>query len=75
MLAHGKLYEHGFAKKRDGHKLCAKSRFDRFFTHHLGISKYRPFATSNVLALGKSYEHDFPKNATVIIFAQTRAQS
>ncbi|RRT59995.1 hypothetical protein B296_00004031 [Ensete ventricosum] len=32
VLAHGKLYEHGFAKKREGHKLCTKlgtkSRFD-----------------------------------------------
>ncbi|RWV79221.1 hypothetical protein GW17_00059678 [Ensete ventricosum] len=40
VLAHGKSYEHGFAKKRDGHKLCAKSRagssFDRFLVHRLG---------------------------------------
>ncbi|RRT37106.1 hypothetical protein B296_00049986 [Ensete ventricosum] len=26
VLAHGKSYEHGFVKKCDGHKLCAKSR-------------------------------------------------
>ncbi|RWV94649.1 hypothetical protein BHE74_00003354, partial [Ensete ventricosum] len=43
VLAHGKSYEHGFVKKRDGHKLCAKSRFDRFFVHRLRISKYWPF--------------------------------
>ncbi|RWV86628.1 hypothetical protein GW17_00051457 [Ensete ventricosum] len=49
VLAHGKSYEHGFAKKGDGHKLCikscAKSSFDRFFTHHVRISKYWPFPT------------------------------
>ncbi|RRT31676.1 hypothetical protein B296_00054676 [Ensete ventricosum] len=36
VLALGKSYEHGFMKKRDGHKLCAESSFDRFFVHHLG---------------------------------------
>ncbi|RWV80482.1 hypothetical protein GW17_00058250 [Ensete ventricosum] len=45
--AHGKSYEHGFTKKCDGHKLCAKSRtnssFDRFFMHRLENSKYWPF--------------------------------
>ncbi|RWV79577.1 hypothetical protein GW17_00059262 [Ensete ventricosum] len=39
VLAHGKSYKHGFTKKLDGHKLCAKSRaessIDRFFVHHL----------------------------------------
>ncbi|RWW35828.1 hypothetical protein BHE74_00059197 [Ensete ventricosum] len=44
LFAHGKLYKHAFAKKYDGHKLCAKSRaessFDRFFVHRLGNSKY-----------------------------------
>ncbi|RZR80494.1 hypothetical protein BHM03_00006532, partial [Ensete ventricosum] len=30
VLAHGKSYEHGFTKKRDGHKVCAESIFDRF---------------------------------------------
>ncbi|RWW60259.1 hypothetical protein BHE74_00032759, partial [Ensete ventricosum] len=39
VLAHGKSYEHDFAKKHDGHKLCAKSRaessFNWFFVHHL----------------------------------------
>ncbi|RWV77204.1 hypothetical protein GW17_00062005, partial [Ensete ventricosum] len=30
ILVHWKSYEHGFMKKRDGHKLCAKSRFDMF---------------------------------------------
>ncbi|RWW61073.1 hypothetical protein BHE74_00031888, partial [Ensete ventricosum] len=45
VLAHGKSYEHGFVKKHDGHKSCAKSRFDRFFVHHLKISIYWPFPT------------------------------
>ncbi|RWV78090.1 hypothetical protein GW17_00060999, partial [Ensete ventricosum] len=49
VLNHGKSYEHGFMKKHDGHKLSVKShadsRFDRFFVHHLGNSKYWPFMT------------------------------
>ncbi|RWW55647.1 hypothetical protein BHE74_00037704, partial [Ensete ventricosum] len=40
VLALGKSYEHDFAKKRDGHKLCAMSSFDRLFMHQLKISKY-----------------------------------
>ncbi|RRT35233.1 hypothetical protein B296_00023903 [Ensete ventricosum] len=40
VLADGKTYEHGFTKKRDGHKLCVESSFDRFFVHHLENSKY-----------------------------------
>ncbi|RWW61839.1 hypothetical protein BHE74_00031080, partial [Ensete ventricosum] len=44
VLVHGKSYKHGFLKKRDGYKLCAKScvmsSFDWFFVHHLGNSKY-----------------------------------
>ncbi|RRT45877.1 hypothetical protein B296_00009928 [Ensete ventricosum] len=47
VLVDGKSYEHGFTKKRNGHKLYAKSRakssFDRFFVHYLRISKYWPF--------------------------------
>ncbi|RWV84994.1 hypothetical protein GW17_00053253 [Ensete ventricosum] len=46
VLAHGKPYENGFAKKCDDHKHCAKSHakssFDRFFVHRLGKSKYWP---------------------------------
>ncbi|RWW42388.1 hypothetical protein BHE74_00052077 [Ensete ventricosum] len=45
VLAHGKLYEHDFMKKRDGHKLCTKSHFDRFFVNYLRISKYWPHPT------------------------------
>ncbi|RRT83495.1 hypothetical protein B296_00001447 [Ensete ventricosum] len=45
VFAHRNLYEHGFAKKCDCHKLCVKSCFDRFFMHHLGNSKYWPFLT------------------------------
>ncbi|RWV80691.1 hypothetical protein GW17_00057996, partial [Ensete ventricosum] len=40
VLAHGKSYEHGFMKKRVGHKLCAESSFDRFFVHRLENSKF-----------------------------------
>ncbi|RWW51768.1 hypothetical protein BHE74_00041860, partial [Ensete ventricosum] len=49
VLAHGKSYKHGFVKKGNGDKLCAKScaksSFDRFFVHHLGNSKYWLFPT------------------------------
>ncbi|RWW43572.1 hypothetical protein BHE74_00050751 [Ensete ventricosum] len=45
LLAHGKSYKHGFVKKYDGHKLCSKSNFDRFFIHRLENSKYWPFPT------------------------------
>ncbi|RRT31594.1 hypothetical protein B296_00057717 [Ensete ventricosum] len=40
VLTYVKSYEHDFTKKCDGHKLCAKLSFDRFFMHRLGISKY-----------------------------------
>ncbi|RZS21950.1 hypothetical protein BHM03_00054666 [Ensete ventricosum] len=44
VLALGKSYEEGFAKKCVGHKLyaksCANSSFNRFFMHHLRILKY-----------------------------------
>ncbi|RZS28562.1 hypothetical protein BHM03_00062168 [Ensete ventricosum] len=43
VLVHGKSCVHGFTKKRDGHRLCAKSSFDRFFVQHLGNSKYWSF--------------------------------
>ncbi|RWV83525.1 hypothetical protein BHE74_00018642, partial [Ensete ventricosum] len=43
VLAHEKSYEHDFMKKCDGYKLCAKScaksSFDQFFGHRLGILK------------------------------------
>ncbi|RWW13490.1 hypothetical protein GW17_00022787, partial [Ensete ventricosum] len=42
---HGKSYEHGFVKKHDSNKLCAKSSFDQFFVHCLETSKYWPFPT------------------------------
>ncbi|RZS19876.1 hypothetical protein BHM03_00052334 [Ensete ventricosum] len=49
VLAHGKSYENGFAKKCDSHKLCAKSHvessFDRFFVYRMRNSKYWPFPT------------------------------
>ncbi|RRT31337.1 hypothetical protein B296_00056943, partial [Ensete ventricosum] len=44
VLAQSKSYEHGSAKKNNGHIFSAKSRaessFDRFFVHRLGNSKY-----------------------------------
>ncbi|RZS16904.1 hypothetical protein BHM03_00048971, partial [Ensete ventricosum] len=64
VFAHGKSYEHGFAKKCDGHKLCAKSRakssFDRFFMH-APSQNFKILAIPNILAFAKSYEHGFVK--------------
>ncbi|RRT31142.1 hypothetical protein B296_00056032, partial [Ensete ventricosum] len=57
VLAHGKSYEHGFMKKRDGHKLCEESSLVRFFVHRLGNSKYWLFTMYH----GNSYEHGFTK--------------
>ncbi|RZS11306.1 hypothetical protein BHM03_00042625 [Ensete ventricosum] len=49
LLAHEKSYKHGFTKKYDGRKFCAKSRaessFDLFFVHRLKNLKYWPFPT------------------------------
>ncbi|RWW66995.1 hypothetical protein BHE74_00025591 [Ensete ventricosum] len=45
VLGHGNSYENGFAKKRYGHKLCAKSSFNRFFVYYLRNSKFKPFPT------------------------------
>ncbi|RWW37394.1 hypothetical protein BHE74_00057502, partial [Ensete ventricosum] len=50
VLARGKSYEHGFTKKRDVHKLpaksCAKWIFNRFFVHRLETSKCWSFPTN-----------------------------
>ncbi|RRT67236.1 hypothetical protein B296_00038115, partial [Ensete ventricosum] len=43
VLALGRSYDHGFVKKCDGHKLCAKSSFNQFFVYRLGNSKFKPF--------------------------------
>ncbi|URE47778.1 hypothetical protein MUK42_31709, partial [Musa troglodytarum] len=40
LLGLGKLNNLSFVKKYDGHKICTKSIFDRFFSHHLENSKY-----------------------------------
>ncbi|RWW39690.1 hypothetical protein BHE74_00054949, partial [Ensete ventricosum] len=49
VFAQGKLYELGFMKKHDGHKLCVKSHkewsFDRFFVNRHKNSKYWSFPT------------------------------
>ncbi|RRT81767.1 hypothetical protein B296_00012073 [Ensete ventricosum] len=70
-------YEHGFAKKCNGHKLCAMSRvessFDRFFMHHLKNSKYWPFPT--YLSMGSCTSMVSRKTVMVINFARSRAQS
>ncbi|RWV86089.1 hypothetical protein BHE74_00048101, partial [Ensete ventricosum] len=45
ILAYKKWYEHGFTKKHNSPKLYKKSRFDRFFVHHLRILKPGPLPT------------------------------
>ncbi|RRT73074.1 hypothetical protein B296_00020370, partial [Ensete ventricosum] len=45
VFSYRKSYEHGFTKKYDGPKLCAKSSFNQFFMHRLENSKYWPFPT------------------------------
>ncbi|RWW54164.1 hypothetical protein BHE74_00039267 [Ensete ventricosum] len=43
VFTHVKSYEHGFTKKCDGYKLCAKLNFDWVFVHRLGNLKYYHF--------------------------------
>ncbi|RWW41021.1 hypothetical protein BHE74_00053515 [Ensete ventricosum] len=49
-------------KKRNGHKLCTKSRTVEFRSvFHAPSQKFRILAIPDVLAHGKSYEHGFMK--------------
>ncbi|RRT35012.1 hypothetical protein B296_00034997 [Ensete ventricosum] len=52
-------YEHGFTKKHDGHKLCAKVEFRSIFC--APSRKFKILAIPDILAHGKSYEHGFMK--------------
>ncbi|RRT62644.1 hypothetical protein B296_00015385 [Ensete ventricosum] len=51
VLTHGKSYEHSFATKYDGHKLCTNLIFVHFFKHRLRI--YR--TQSQILTKPSSY--------------------
>ncbi|RZS23035.1 hypothetical protein BHM03_00055885 [Ensete ventricosum] len=62
-----------FTKKSDGHKLCTKSSFDRFFKHPLGNSNYWPFL--NYLPMGSRTSTVLQKNVTVINFAYCHARN
>ncbi|RRT38799.1 hypothetical protein B296_00028614 [Ensete ventricosum] len=77
VLGHCKSYNHGFAKKRDGHKLCAKSRaessFDRFFVHHLGNSKYWPFPTVEFRSVFRAPSPKFKILAIPDVFAHGKS--
>ncbi|RWV78522.1 hypothetical protein GW17_00060509, partial [Ensete ventricosum] len=73
ILAHGKSYEHGFMKKCDGHKLCAMSRFDRFFMHRLRNSKYWSFPIYS--SMGSHTSMILRKITTVINFMQSHVPS
>ncbi|RRT83497.1 hypothetical protein B296_00001449 [Ensete ventricosum] len=70
VLAHGKSYEHGCTKKCDGHKLCVKLSFDRFFVHHLINSEYYQFRTYCPIRSRTSMI--LRKNTTVIKFVKSR---
>ncbi|RZS23069.1 hypothetical protein BHM03_00055921 [Ensete ventricosum] len=64
VLAHGKSYEQGFAKKLDGHNLFAMSdagnvEFRSVF--RTPSQKFKILAIPNVLAHRKSYEYGFTK--------------
>ncbi|RZS25801.1 hypothetical protein BHM03_00059057 [Ensete ventricosum] len=63
---------HGFAKKHDGQKLYAKVEFRSVFRSP--SQNFKIFTIPNILSHGKSYEHSFTKNATVINFTKSRAQ-
>ncbi|RWW71104.1 hypothetical protein BHE74_00021189 [Ensete ventricosum] len=57
VLAHGRSFEHDFVKKRNGHKLCIKSRrvVVKFRSIFRAPSRnFKILAISNVLAHGKS---------------------
>ncbi|RZS27435.1 hypothetical protein BHM03_00060895 [Ensete ventricosum] len=64
-----------FHKKYDGHKHCAKSRAESTFRSifHAPSQKFKILAIPDVLAHGKSYEHDFTKKLDGHIFARSRA--
>ncbi|RWW50798.1 hypothetical protein BHE74_00042900, partial [Ensete ventricosum] len=62
VLAHGKSYEHGFVKKRNGHKLCVKSCAVKFRSVFRAPSrKFKILVIPVLLAHGKLYEHDIAK--------------
>ncbi|RWW83928.1 hypothetical protein BHE74_00007534, partial [Ensete ventricosum] len=73
VLANWKSYEHGFTKKRDGHKHYAKSGFDLFFVHRLRISKYWSFPMYQ--PMGSHTSMVSQKTTMVIKFAQSLVQS
>ncbi|RWW63680.1 hypothetical protein BHE74_00029127 [Ensete ventricosum] len=56
ILARGKLYGHGFAKKRD-----VTCKFEFLSIFYAPSRNFKILAIPNVLANGNSYEHDFTK--------------
>ncbi|RZR96098.1 hypothetical protein BHM03_00025059, partial [Ensete ventricosum] len=78
VLAHGKLYEHGFVKKCDDHKLCAKSRaessFNQFLVHCLGNSKYWPFPTVKFRSILRAPSRKFKIPAITDILARDKVE-
>ncbi|RRT33941.1 hypothetical protein B296_00048993 [Ensete ventricosum] len=77
VLAHGKSYEHGFATKRDGHKLCAKSRAVMFrLVFRAPSQKFKILDIPVLLANGKLYEHGIAKKSDGHKFwVKSRAES
>ncbi|RZS28545.1 hypothetical protein BHM03_00062148 [Ensete ventricosum] len=77
VLAHGKSYEHGFMKKRDGHKLCVKSCAVKFrLVFRAPSRKFKILVIPVLLAHGKLYEHDIAKKCDGHKFCvKSRAES
>ncbi|RWW37790.1 hypothetical protein BHE74_00057047 [Ensete ventricosum] len=57
-------------KKCDSYKFCAKSSFDWFFAHRLGILKYWPFPT--YYPMGSRMSTISQKDTMVINFVLSR---
>ncbi|RWW54790.1 hypothetical protein BHE74_00038608 [Ensete ventricosum] len=67
-------YEHSFAKKCDGYKLCTKVEFRSIF--HVPSQKFKILVIPDVLAHGKSYKHGFTKKRDGHkLCAKSRAES
>ncbi|RWW38351.1 hypothetical protein BHE74_00056420 [Ensete ventricosum] len=61
VLDHGKSYEHGFAKKQDGHNFVQSRVFQFRSDFGAPSQNFKTLAIPNVLNHGKSYEHGFTK--------------
>ncbi|RWV80692.1 hypothetical protein GW17_00057994 [Ensete ventricosum] len=76
VLDHGKSYEHGFTKKRNGCKQSVARRVEFRSILRAPSRKFKILAILDVLARGNSYEHGFTKKRNGHKFcAKSRAES